>query len=862
MTASDIAPADYAALVLAAAAPAWRAARRVTRDDGLASDAVQEAFLRLVDGRTTLARLAIHGDRTQGVVALAVRVALDHERSRARRRAREERIAMERSQVETAVPSEGLEEREARRALDSALMTLPDRLRLAVELRFREGLSFAAIGHALGSSESTAHERVDAALGRLRRQLRPEGMSALVGIGEPARHLSPTNASASASVASNDALLEKLVDGLLGLPRVVRSTAVAASGGGGLVASKSAGWLLLLLALGGIGVWSATVGSRDRSSSTGAAAALDIPGTGEALAGALVLGREVDLATQEREAVTSHTGEQAAVSPFVLTGRVCDTRGHAVPGATVRASTVERSGKFPRWSGSAVADGEGAYRLVVPFGTSEGRGTSPVGDGLVSLERARLRLEAGHLGYVLRTDVVVDATRGAATHQDLVVALPPEERAGDYTLDVLVRDTNGAPVEGALVQLTHVAPRDRASVGDDVPFSAWSSQGQWLHLAEGNARTDASGRVTFAGKRLGPKSLWIEPRSAAAPLRTTLVIGAEGAHARDIELGAAHVLRGEFRWAGADALDAAEARALNVNVVLEPNRWRTVHVGVDGTFTVDALPAGPVTLRVAPNYDWPQGGGSQPSSVTLDLPTGDVAHVLELKREDDPRDVGLHDAELHGVAVDATTGEPVPIAGFDLFVWPLWDLPVGDLELDIRPNLIRAPPVQRAAGPGVARSSAEVHEVGLAAGPHMVQVSVHGRGTGLVGPIVLGAREVRAGLEVRVGPTATVEVTVVDPSGNPVEGAFVFVTGSGPHSDAVVAKAERDYRAIEGRGAFFVNGGRRTDAAGRAQLSGLPPGLRFTVAAVHPEASSGRSEAQVARPGDASAIDLVVGPKR
>jgi RNA polymerase sigma factor (sigma-70 family) len=871
MAPSNLDPAAYAALVHTAAAPAWRAARRVTCDGGLASDAVQEAFLRLVDGRTTLERLAVHGDRTQGLVALAVRVALDHQRSSARRRAREERRAMEHDRFEDSdSPGERLEQWEAEHALASALLTLPERLRLAVELRFREGLTFAAIGRALGSSESAAHDRVEAALASLRRRLRPEGLPVLAGLAgglpQPVQR-GQAGALGGPAPSANEALMRELVDGLLRLPSAVCGSMTTASTAGTVTSFVGLGRVVLLVcvALGALGIANAVLGSRGWTSPLVAATGFVAvnPGQDPAPASsARSAESDADRSTSPREPAVLGGVVQQGVSPFVLTGRVLDTQGHAVPGATVRASTAERSGKFPRWSGSVVAGADGSYRLVVPFGAAESRGTAPVGEGLVGLDRARLILEAGHLGYVLRTGVTVDAARGGAVGQDLTVALPPEERAGSYTLDVLLRDGTGAPVEGALVELTHVTPRDRASVGEGVPLSAWSSQGQWLHLAEGKGRSGPDGRVTLAGARLGPKSLWIEPRTGAAPMRTALAIHAEGAHARDLTLEVGHTLRGTFRWAGAGALAASEARALNVNVIVEPNRWRTVSIDTDGAFFVEALPAGAATLRVAPNYDWPEATGTQPSHVTLELSTGDAVHVLELKREDDPLDIGLHDAELHGVAVDAATGDPVPIAGFDLFTWRLAELPEGDLELDLRPNFIHAPPVQRMAGPGVARSSNAFHEVGLAAGPHMVQVTVRGRGTGLVGPIVLGSREVRAGLEVRVGPTASVDVTVVDAQGRPIEGAFVFVTGQGPHSDAVVAGADRDYRAIEGRGVFFRNGGRRTDGDGRAHLAGLPHGLRYTVAALHPLAASGRSRALTAQADGPLACTLALGPGR
>lgn len=60
---------------------------------------------------------------------------------------------------------------EEQAALMLALMTLPERDRAALTLRFDEGLSFVELGHRLGLTDEAARKLCTRALDRLRRAM-------------------------------------------------------------------------------------------------------------------------------------------------------------------------------------------------------------------------------------------------------------------------------------------------------------------------------------------------------------------------------------------------------------------------------------------------------------------------------------------------------------------------------------------------------------------------------------------------------------------------------------------------------------------------------------------------------------------
>lgn len=846
-------PNEYEDLVQRCAAGAWRAAARATQSEAAARDAVQDVFAGLLDGRLPVQRLQelkrSAGSDEAAVKILAVKAALNARRSEGRRQWREREHAMNRRDVHATAAGEVASQAEALRLVGDAVSELSPGLRTVVSLRFEEGLSFASIGSAIGASESTAHERLGRALTRLRSLLGAGGLHAWTASpGALGRSLeawgnsSPRLDLPAGLVGELVALHGSLATGS-GLASVSASaTAVGGPGRIGLFAGAAAA--LVATVLSGALMAQGEAGSEAvRNSASPAAGQVSPSSAGHSPA---ILAAVDDAGGPRRPgSVMAQESREAAVRPFVLTGRVVDDGGSGVAAATVRASTVQRAGKRPLWSCSVVARPDGTFGIDVPFDGALAGGTD-----------VELTLDAGHLGYLHLGKSRVRAVPGGTDSVELDLELPAGERAGNFTLDVLVRGPAGQPLPGTLVVLAHMTPRDKASVGPGVPFSRWSASGNWLRLEDGKGRTDGDGRLRISGKRLGAKTLWVEPSGNFAPTRQSLAVTAEGDQGYDVQVDAGERLSGTLAWAEEGPMGAEVLGNLQASVVLELNRWRTVPIRADGTFEVVGLGKWPVVLRVGPGWAWPQKLGERPSRGRLEVTPGGGPLDLRLKRRSDPRDIGLHDVELHGEAVSVSTGESIALAPSDVFSWPLWDLPEGDLELDVLPNVFRAPPVQRMVDSG--GKEVGIHEDGLDPGAYMIQVSSAAHGIGVIGPVVIGVGDVLAGLRVRVGKPGAIEAAVVDEAGQPIEGAWVFVTGSGPYSDSVAASVHQGYLDLEAGAAFGRNGGRRTDSQGKVRLGSLPHGMKVTVAAVHPRYLPGRSAGIEIVAGATATIDLVM----
>ncbi|HYE05885.1 MAG TPA: RNA polymerase sigma factor, partial [Planctomycetota bacterium] len=143
----------------------YRAAYAVTRDEHLAADACQEAFLRLRDGARRFRPRA--DDAEAAAVAwlkrLAVTAALLLLRGLRRRRRRERQMPDDRA----AAPAEMTDEAGLREVVEA----LPGPQREALLLHVYGGLDHAAVAQALGISPGNARVRVHRALERLRARL-------------------------------------------------------------------------------------------------------------------------------------------------------------------------------------------------------------------------------------------------------------------------------------------------------------------------------------------------------------------------------------------------------------------------------------------------------------------------------------------------------------------------------------------------------------------------------------------------------------------------------------------------------------------------------------------------------------------
>jgi RNA polymerase sigma-70 factor, ECF subfamily len=142
----------------------------VTHSASDAQDVVQEAYLALWNRRATLAP-------TDHLLGFLYRTARNIALTRARHDtviSRAEDDARTTSDIPLGVgkmpgpPDEPLEEEERHRHLARALGELTERHRLAIQLRFYEELSYAAIGEVLGVSENAAFMLVSRAIAALR----------------------------------------------------------------------------------------------------------------------------------------------------------------------------------------------------------------------------------------------------------------------------------------------------------------------------------------------------------------------------------------------------------------------------------------------------------------------------------------------------------------------------------------------------------------------------------------------------------------------------------------------------------------------------------------------------------------------
>jgi RNA polymerase sigma-70 factor (ECF subfamily) len=156
---------------------AYGLAFRVVRDERLAEDAVQDAFLSV--WRTAAGFRAERGKASTWIFTLAHRRAVDTVRREERRRAdplRDEAhaaLADERGSTEDAAW-----ERFERERVLAALAQLPDQQREAIELAYYGGYSQSELAERLGVPLGTIKSRMFAGLARLRELLddtAPEG---------------------------------------------------------------------------------------------------------------------------------------------------------------------------------------------------------------------------------------------------------------------------------------------------------------------------------------------------------------------------------------------------------------------------------------------------------------------------------------------------------------------------------------------------------------------------------------------------------------------------------------------------------------------------------------------------------------
>jgi RNA polymerase sigma factor (sigma-70 family) len=155
------------------ARPAYGLALRILRDESLAEDAVQEAFLAL--WRTAARFVPERGKASTWILTLVHRRAVDLVRREERRRADPLDDANEPTDAAGGVDEEAWL-RLQRERVQAALRQLPDQQREALELAYYGGFTQAELAERLGQPIGTIKSRMFAGLARLRELLGDHGM--------------------------------------------------------------------------------------------------------------------------------------------------------------------------------------------------------------------------------------------------------------------------------------------------------------------------------------------------------------------------------------------------------------------------------------------------------------------------------------------------------------------------------------------------------------------------------------------------------------------------------------------------------------------------------------------------------------
>ena len=151
--------------------PAYGLALRVLRDDALAEDAVQDAFLAL--WRTAARFVPERGKASTWIFTLVHRRAVDLVRREERRRT--DTIEQAPEQGGGSVEEEALL-RFQRERVQNALKKLPDQQREAIELAYYGGFTQSELAERLGQPLGTIKSRMFMGLARLRELLGEPGL--------------------------------------------------------------------------------------------------------------------------------------------------------------------------------------------------------------------------------------------------------------------------------------------------------------------------------------------------------------------------------------------------------------------------------------------------------------------------------------------------------------------------------------------------------------------------------------------------------------------------------------------------------------------------------------------------------------
>lgn len=793
---SELSRPAFERLVREHHAAVYSSALRIVRDEATALDVTQDVYLAVLSGRIVLT-----GDGDERVLRwFAVRSSLQAMRARENRRAREEGYAMVHADVRTSDP---LEARDESSALASSIARLPESLRVPLQLRYFEDMTFDAVGDALSISGPAAHERVKRALAALRDNLSRAGFAAVAtGLEE-----NLSSAARASIVQAPPQLARQLV--------ALHSGAAATS-----IASALGLAVVVVLTTVAVLTWTASTSGGAKSGGTHSAAQLASNATGAIAAADARAPQESPLveplnATSMRTVVPTSmpsTPVAATETPVETTGTIrgilLDDRELPVANQVVVAESIEREGKIAAYAGRGKTGRDGAFEIPVPIGPALETNYTLVLEG---------RLELMHRGK----DEFVRAKSGKTVDAGtLHVRASLKDEPGDFTLDLEIVDARGAPIAGAVAVLSRgVRSQD-----------GWSPR-TW----EAGGPSDSSGRAHFSGAHVGAKHLAVDARDqgyAQASLEFELGLGS---HSRRIVLERGLEISGRLvDVQGRAVAPDPEHRGLDEDIQVHvhasgaDNDWIFASIDAQGAFVVRGLDPG--------EYELGLGGGPWSPLCTSGVRAGTRDLVLTLKLDDDPLPHGDHCAEIHARLVDAITGQPVAA---DVLTSDVEQLQTGvtraQFDLDDAPGLLWQAPVQVMWIGAYPEPSDRLRRTGLAGGTYVFIARVPGYATALSAPITLAPHALESGLVLRLVRPVAIAGRVLDIDGQPCANAFVLVNGSGPHSLERARATDLEIERTDGKPATWRQDIARTDAEGRFRFADLAPNLAYTFHALHVE---------------------------
>jgi len=278
-----------------------------------------------------------------------------------------------------------------------------------------------------------------------------------------------------------------------------------------------------------------------------------------------------------------------------IRGRVVGTGGKPIAGAGVVAMSLEAPKK-------ARQPNSGNNQTVRPSAVTNGRGEFEI-EGVGTEEVELVALKQGFRPTTMK------AVAGSGT-----VTLRLE--VGEVIEGRILRP-DGTPLARAWMNLHARSKETRDQMQD---WQARGGQtfnnfGGW-HMTSN--QTDANGEFRFAGLLRGEYQLWVNTDGAVLPDNVL----STGAGTRVIRLESALVIRGRVVDAEGRAITLGESERIWVNARRGQRHFGGAQTDDDGSFQIEDLPAGTITLRV-----WAGSRGN----ATVNATAGDENVVIALE---------------------------------------------------------------------------------------------------------------------------------------------------------------------------------------------------------------------------------------